>query len=502
MALKLYNTLTRALDVFEPIASGPEAPSPDASPGSAGGVRVYACGPTIYDHAHIGNFRTFVVYDLLHRYLEWNGYEVRFVMNLTDVDDKTIDAAVREGITVREYTEPFGVTILADAGTLGIRAMDVYPKATEYVPQMVEFVERLVEKGVAYPTDDGSVYFSIGAFPGYGKLSGMDPTQLRPGARVQVDEYAKDDARDFALWKAAKEQDEQAAAAWDSPWGRGRPGWHLECSVMSLTELGDTLDLHLGGEDLIFPHHEDEIAQSEAATGKQFARYWMHVKHLVLEGRKMSKSLGNTITVRQLLERGYHPEAIRHQLLSAQYRNELNFTMEGLDASVRAVQRLLDFEARLQEAPTSDAAPALGLDEMAKSALTRFRGAMDNDLNSAEGMSALFGFVGEVNSALERAAPGPLRAAERTAVLAAVASMDRVLGLIDTARLGRTLDAETAARVEALIQERGEARAARDFKRADAIRDELSALGVVLEDGAGGTRWKVVRRTEVAGAPS
>jgi len=487
MPLRLHNTLTRSLDPLVPLEA-----TRDGDPGSlTGPVRIYACGPTIYDHAHIGNFRSFVAYDLLHRYLEWSGYPVRFVMNVTDIDDKTIDAAVREGVTLRQYTEPFGRAVAADARTLGILPADANPRATDYVPQMVRFVEGLVSKGVAYLSDDGSVYFSIAAFPGYGKLSGMDPGQVMPGARVAVDEYTKEDARDFVLWKAAKEKDEQAQAAWDSPWGRGRPGWHLECSVMSLAELGETLDIHLGGEDLVFPHHEDEIAQSEAATGKPFVRCWLHVKHLLLEGRKMSKSLGNTVTVRELLERGYEPAAIRHQLLSAQYRRELNFTLDGLDASARAVQRLLDFEARLTETVPDTDAVELGLAGLADGALEAFQAAMDDDLNSADGLAAVFVFLNEVNAALDRE-PGRARPDELDAALAALRSMDRVLGLIETAKAARVVDADTEAWVESRIEARRQARSDRDFRRADAIRDELLARGIVLEDTPGGTRWKVV----------
>jgi cysteinyl-tRNA synthetase len=456
-------------------------------------VRAYACGPTVYGNAHIGNFRSFIVADLVHRYLEWIGYEVRFVMNLTDVDDKTIDAAVRQEVSLSAYTAPFAESFLRDAETLGMRRMDAHPKATDFVPRMIDFVKKLVDKGFAYHADDGSVYFSISAFPSYGKLSGMDLNQVRAGARVAVDEYSKDDARDFALWKSAKEKDEQAQAVWDSPWGRGRPGWHLECSVMGLTELGETLDLHLGGEDLVFPHHEDEIAQSEAVTGKPFVRYWLHVKHLVLEGSKMSKSLGNTITVRDLLEQGYEPAAIRHQLLSAQYRRELNFTMEGLAGSARAVQRLVDFRARLEEAGSAGGPPAAGVAESSRKAIRDFAAAMDADFNSADALAALFVFVAEVNVALD-AAGGRLAQADRDEALAALASMDGVLGLIETSLRDRTLDDETTRWVEAMILERTEARKARDFRRADEIREELARRGVVLEDGAGGTRWKVTRR--------
>jgi cysteinyl-tRNA synthetase len=500
MTLRLYNTLTRSLQPFQPLEPGGSS-SPGAANGSAGRVRAYACGPTIYDHAHIGNFRSFVAYDLLHRYLEWSGYDVRFVMNLTDVDDKTIDAAVRDGRSIAQHTKQFGEATLRDSDALGIRRMDAYPRATEYVPQMIEFVKRLVDKGVAYVADGGSVYFSIASFPGYGKLSGMDLDQVRPGARVAVDEYSKEDARDFVLWKAAKEKDESAGAAWDSPWGRGRPGWHLECSVMSLAELGETLDLHLGGEDLVFPHHEDEIAQSESATGKPFVRYWLHVKHLILEGRKMSKSLHNTITMRELLERGYEPAAIRHQLMSAQYRRELNFTFEGLDASSRAVQRLLDFETRLEDVRTVEEAASIGLSEIAAEAVRGFAEAMDDDLNSADALAELFMFVSEVNVALERSG-GTVHPAERADALAALRSIDRVLGLIETARRSRALGDDMVRWVEQKIAERAAARQTRDFQRADSIRDELSRRGVVLEDGAGGTKWKFVPRTEETSAPS
>ncbi|MDH5589096.1 MAG: cysteine--tRNA ligase [Gemmatimonadota bacterium] len=477
MTLKVYNTLTRSLDAFRTLEEGK--------------VSVYACGPTIYDFAHIGNFRAFLFYDLVHRYLEWSGYDVRFVMNLTDVDDKTIAGSVREGVDVRDFTARFGAAFLDDSEMLGVRRVDGYPKATEYVDPMIDFIERLMESGHAYRAEDGAVYFSIAKFPSYGKLKGIDPDTLRAGARVAQDEYDKEDARDFALWKVATEEDEQAAAAWDSPWGRGRPGWHLECSVMSVTELGETLDMHLGGEDLVFPHHENEIAQSEAATGKPFVRHWLHVKHLLVDGKKMSKSLGNFVTVRELLERGYDAASIRHQLISAQYRRELNFTIAGLDASKNAVQRLLDFERRLVDAPVAgDAGPSV-LPEAAERALSGFRRAMDDDFNSADAMGALFVLVTEVNAELDRA--GAVRPNERDAVLDALRSMDQVLGLLEVAHRDRTVDDELGAWVEGKIQERKEARNARDFATADAIRDELAGRGIVLEDGPEGTRWKVVK---------
>jgi cysteinyl-tRNA synthetase len=476
MTLKVQNTLSRRLEVFEPLEQGT--------------VRVYACGPTIYDFAHIGNFRSFLFYDLFHRYLEWSGYDVRFVMNLTDVDDKTINGAVRDGVSVTRFTQAFGESFLSDSRALGVLPADAYPRATEYVQPMIGFVERLMASGHAYQAEDGAVYFSIARFPGYGRLKGIDPSSLRAGARVAQDEYEKEDARDFALWKSASEADEKAGAAWDAPWGRGRPGWHLECSVMSIGELGESLDVHLGGEDLVFPHHENEIAQSEAATGKPFARYWLHVKHLLVEGKKMSKSLGNFITVRELLDRGYDPASIRHQLISAQYRRELNFTMDGLDASRNAVQRLLDFEARLESLATAPEAPETTLATLAREAVDGFRAAMDEDLNTADALAALFTFVNRVNGELDGRPSVP--AGDREAALEALRSVDRVFGLLEVARASRTVDDELAVWVEGRIEARREARKAKDFAAADAIRDELAAKGIVLEDGAQGTRWKVV----------
>ena len=476
MALKVYDTATRGIVPFEPLEEGK--------------ARVYACGPTIYDHAHIGNFRTFLFFDLVHRYLEWSGYDVTFVMNLTDVDDKTIAGALDADTTVADFTRPFGEVFLEDSRTLGIRPVDRYPRATEYIQPMVSFIDRLVASGHAYHADDGAVYFSIGSFPSYGKLKGIDPGSLRVGARVDHDEYEKDDARDFALWKVATEGDERAAAAWDSPWGRGRPGWHLECSVMSTSELGDTLDMHLGGEDLVFPHHENEIAQSEAATGKPFVRHWLHVKHLQVEGRKMSKSLGNFVTVHQLLEEGHDPASIRHLLLSAHYRSDLNFTREGLGASASAIQRLVDFTDRVASGPLVDGEMRGPVSEATEQALSSFRDALDDDFNTPDGLAALFTLVNRVNAEIERA--GGLTDGERSEVGEAIDSMDHVLGLLEVARASRVVEDDVAAWVESKIADRAAARSARDFQAADAIRDELADRGIILEDGADGTRWKVV----------
>ena len=477
MPLRLYDTLTRSVKDFEPA----ELPS----------VRLYACGPTVYDYAHIGNYRSFLVYDLLHRYLTWSGYDVHFVVNLTDVDDRTIQRAAEAGMEITEYTAPYSEQILADARTLGMLPARSYPLATEYVPQMVAWIEKLEKGGLAYGVEDGSVYFAIGSFPSYGRLKGLDPDASRPGARVAEDDYDKEDVRDFALWKAAKPVDEQVGAAWDSPWGRGRPGWHLECSVMSIIELGETLDIHMGGEDLVFPHHENEIAQSEGVTGKPFVRHWVHVKHLIVEGEKMSKSLGNTITVRELLDEGVEPAALRHQLMSAQYRRELNFTRGGLEGSAAAIQRMLDFEARLEEEQGDAGADDGALAEAAVEAIDGFRAAMDDDLNTAEALAALFVFVNRSNSLLD----GPTRPSPKDLVAAreALHSMDRVLGLLSVAREGRRVDADVESWIESLISERKAARESRDFQRADEIRDELADRGIVLEDSSTGTRWKMTR---------
>jgi cysteinyl-tRNA synthetase len=478
MTVRFYNTLSREVEDFEPL--------------NPGKVLVYGCGPTIYDYPHIGNFRTFVAFDLVHRFLEWSGYEVRFVTNLTDVDDKTIRGALEKGISIQEFTVPFGEAFLEDLHALGVRPMDLYPRATDYVGAMVEFVQRLETKGLAYQADDGSVYFSISRFPEYGRLSRVDPDAIKPGARVSMDDYAKEDVRDFALWKAAKSEDEQAGAAWDSPWGRGRPGWHLECSVMSIAELGETIDIHMGGEDLIFPHHEDEIAQSEGATGKPFVRYWLHVKHLRLEGQKMSKSIGNTISVGELITRGHEPAAIRHQLLTAQYRRELNFTMEGLEGSSKAVQRLMDFESRLRELSVTEDGAETRIPELARAGLDGFREGMGDDLNSAEAMAALFIFVNEVNAELDRVG-SPVRSSDRDAGLETLESMDQVLGLLELARAAREVDDTTEDWIQEQVRLREQARADRDFAAADAIRDELADRGVVLEDSPEGTRWKIVK---------
>ncbi len=484
MSLRFYNTLTRSLEEFVP--------------GEPGTARVYACGPTVYQLPHVGNYRTFVFNDLLHRYLRWKGLDVRYVMNLTDVDDKTINGAKQKGICLDEFTAPVIDGFMADLDALGVRALE-FPRATEHVGEMIELVRRLVEGGHAYEADDGSVYFDISSFPEYGKLSRVDlaATRARAGMaereRVTTDEYEKADARDFVLWKAARPVDREVGAVWDTPWGEGRPGWHIECSAMSMARLGESFDIHTGGEDLVFPHHEDEIAQSEAATGKPFVRYWLHVKHLVVDGEKMSKSKGNVYTLEQLRDRGYSAAAVRWVLLASHYRSELNFTFSSLDDARAAIRRLRDFRDRLAAEPEGDVAIAAspgdtgGLAAAGARALAGFEDALDDDLNVSAALAAVFNFVREGNAALDR---GDVASSDRAAGLSALQRVDDVLGVLALEDRDAAVDDEFAEWVDEKVSARQEARRRRDFAEADAIRDELSSAGVIVEDTADGPRWK------------
>ena len=484
MPLRLHNTLTRRLEEFAPLAP-PR-------------VGVYACGPTVYRPPHIGNFRTFVFNDVLHRYLEWKGFDVTFVMNLTDVEDKIINEAAGQGVAIGAITGPMIDAFFADLSTLAVIPADAYPRATEHIAEMVDIIDRLVERGHAYRAADGSVYFDISSFPQYGRLARIEAQTIRAGAGlatraggIDADEYEKADARDFALWKSVKDVDREVGAAWDTPWGQGRPGWHIECSAMSMAALGTTFDIHTGGEDLIFPHHEDEIAQSEGATGERFVRYWLHVKHLLVNGEKMSKSKGNDFTIGQLLDRGHTASAIRYLLISAQYRKELNFAFDGLDTARTAIQRLLDFQQRLTDMPTAADAPLSRLHEISANALRDFESAMDDDLNTPNALAVVFNFVRECNAELDRDVPTARSATD--AARAALERMDRVLGILEIARAERADVAEDVALwVEALVAQRQEARRRRDFAESDRIRDELAAKGIVVEDTPQGARWKKV----------
>jgi cysteinyl-tRNA synthetase len=483
MTLRFHNTLTRTVEDFEP-----------AEPGH---VRMYTCGPTVYDRAHIGNFRAFAWEDLLRRYLKWRGYRVTQVMNLTDVDDRTIQAAIDRGISLEEVTAPVTESFFEDWATLGLEPVERNPRATEHVPQMIELVRRLEERGFTYEKD-GSVYFAIDRFPGYGGLANIDPEALLVGGRVEGDEnYSKENPRDFVLWKGGARGREGEVAVWDSPWGPGRPGWHLECSAMAMEYLGETLDIHTGGVDNIFPHHVNEIAQSEGATGRPFARWWMHAEHLLSEGEKMSKSLGNYYTLGSLLERGYRPSAIRYLLLSAHYRTQLNFTLDGLRDADRAVARLYEFRRRLGETPSAEdpGTDAPDLDGLANRWRDAFTAALDDDLNASDGLGATFTMVREANLALDEA--GAVSTGGLEALRAALDDFDAVFGVLS---LREREEASGAAGieewVEARIAARAAARADRDFARADAIRDELLNRGVALEDGPSGTRWKLVSQAD------
>ena len=463
MSLRFYNTLTRRLEPFEPL--------------DGNDVRMYSCGPTVYNFVHIGNLRTFTFQDILRRYLRHCGYNLFHVMNITDVDDKIIRGAGEAGQSMADYTAPYRKGFDADSATLRLETPERVTPATEHIGDMITLIRRLQEKGLTYESE-GSTYYRIAGFDSYGKLTNLDVRGIKAGARVDQDEYDKEDVRDFALWKASK----PGEPSWESPFGAGRPGWHIECSAMAMKYLGASFDIHTGGVDLVFPHHENEIAQAEGASGKSFVRFWLHAEHLLVDGQKMSKSLGNFYTLRDLLERGFSPEAIRYLLASVPYRKQLNFTFDGLKAAQTAIERLRNFQRRLDgekfpEGTNPDIA------ECAEDAYKRFEEGMDDDLNTALAQGAIFEFVREINTCMDA---GEFRTGD-------VAGTRRVLDLFDS--IFDVLRSEQAGQVPAeeidrLIEERLAARKARDFARADAIRDELKSWGVILEDTPQGTRWK------------
>jgi len=463
--LRFFNTLSRQVEEFQPLENGK--------------VRMYICGPTVWNFAHIGNFRTFIFGDILRRYLKFKGYDLTHVFNLTDVDDRIINEAKAKHISINEFTAPYIQYFWEDFDALGIERPDVTPRATEHVAEMIDIIAKLLANGHAYESD-GSIYYRIAAFPEYGKLSKISfEGNIAGGSdRVDTDKYDKEDARDFALWKLVGPDDEPG---WDAPFGRGRPGWHIECSAMSMKYLGETFDLHAGGMDLQFPHHENEIAQSEGATGKLFAKYWIHSEFLKIDDTTMSKSKGNFFTLRDLLEQGYSPLAIRYLLLSVPYRKQLNFTFEGLQGAESTVERLRNFRSMISNF-ILDLEVASGAKEAATNALTAFEEAMDDDFNTAAALAAIHDMVREVNTI---AADRKLGAEDQEAVLDAIAKFDSVLGIFGPEE-DQLLDAE----IESLIEERQAARKGRDFARSDEIRDRLAERGIILEDTKDGVRWK------------
>ncbi len=465
----LFNTLTRKKERFVPLREGK--------------VTLYTCGPTVYDFAHIGNFRTYVFQDMLRRWLEYRGYEVIQVMNITDVDDKIIAGVNREKTSLKEYTRRYEKAFFEDLESLNIEKAEHYPRATEHIPDMVALIQKLLEKGYAYRGEDGSIYYDISKFKEYGKLSKIKIQALKPGARVKADHYGKESPYDFALWKAWDEADGEVY--WETPLGKGRPGWHIECSVMAMKYLGETLDIHSGGVDLIFPHHENEIAQSEAATGKPFARYWVHSEHLMVEGRRMAKSLGNFYTLRDLTAKGYDPLAVRFLLLSTHYRQQLNFTFKALEAAENTVERLVTFMERLKEADGS----GLGepLQKLMRETQTRFEEHMDDDLNITEALAVLFSFIREVNKLMDE---NKVSRSEAREIRKLMYRFDKVLGIIEKAEK-RFKKEELPKEVLELIQKREEARKAKDWKTADEIREKLRSMGIILEDTPEGVKWKI-----------
>jgi cysteinyl-tRNA synthetase len=490
MNLRLFNTLTGQLD--------------ELTPADGLALGMYACGPTVYDYGHIGNFRTFLQVDILRRFLKLTGTGVRHVMNITDVDDKIIRNAAEAGISIGDYTAKFEKAFFEDLDWLRVERPEIIARATEHIPRMVALIQRLAAAGAAYQTEDGSWYFRLASFPDYGKLSKKDLSGMEDGARVDVDEYEKDSARDFALWKAAK----PGETSWETAIGRGRPGWHIECSAMAMEYLGDSFDLHAGGEDLMFPHHENEIAQSETATHKPFARHWMHVRFLLVDGRKMSKSEGNFYTLRDLLLKGYKASAIRLALVSVPYRHQLNFTFDGLVDATNAIERLRTFRERLLRGSFA-AGENAALQDAAARAQADYLAALGNDLNTAEARAPVFELIRAANTAIDQ---GQMLAGDRDAILAVLESFDAVFDVIEdhdaeptrlalewAAAAGKLDDvapellarqALTDEAIDALVAERTLAKRQRNFGRADAIRKELTEKGVVIEDSKDGVRWK------------
>ena len=462
--IKFYNTKTRKCEEFIPIEDGK--------------VGLYTCGPTVYDFAHIGNFRAYIFEDLLRRFLELSGFSVYHVMNITDIDDKTIKRSIEENQSLKEFTEGYVKSFHEDVEILRLLPAHEYPRATEFIPQMLDMVGKLEEKGFTYTTQDGSVFFKISEFDGYGSLAKLDPDQLRAGERVENDEYGKEEGRDFALWKGHKNS--ESKISWESPWGNGRPGWHLECSAMSTHYLGNHFDIHCGGVDNIFPHHENEIAQSCAATGEKFVNYWLHNEHLLVESQKMSKSEGNFYTLRQLLDKGYSPESLRYTLLSTHYRQKLNFTFEKVKASQKCVNKLRELKRRSILINSENNGQDVG--QISENMVSKFNEKLADDLNISGALGELFIWVNEVFGLLDN---NDISSAGSEKIISTLNTIDSILCVIN-----KTCVDESSEEVDALIIARNEARLNRDWGKADEIRVKLDEMGIVLEDTESGTIWK------------
>ena len=461
--LKIYNTLTRKKEVFTPINKQE--------------VKLYTCGPTVYDYAHIGNFRSYIFEDILRRYLEYLNYKVKHVMNITDVDDKTIKNSIVHNTSLNNYTKKYKLSFFKDLETLNIKKAHILPEATKHIKEIVKTINILLKKGFAYKGKDGSIYYSVSKFKNYAKLANLDMKGLKAGARITHDEYEKESLSDFALWKAWDSSDKNVF--WKTELGKGRPGWHIECSVMSAKYLGETFDLHCGGVDLIFPHHTNEIAQSEAATGKKFVNYWMHCEHLLVENKKMSKSLGNFYTLRDLIKKGYSGKEIRYLLLSSHYKQQLNFTFKALDAARNTLQRLQDFIDKVKTAN--------GTDSNIKSILTKvkkgFESAMDDDLNTPIALSEIFNFIRTINTLISQNKIGKENKKE---IISLMEKFDKILGIIDFKE--KTIPEN----IKQLIEKRETARKEKDWKTADKLRDKLKEKGILLEDTRQGIKWKQI----------
>jgi len=474
--IRFHNTLGGKIEAFTPQKSD--------------GVRMYTCGPTVYDYAHIGNYRTFVFQDILRRFLKLRGFKMKHVMNLTDVDDRIIANSAAAGVSIRDYTEKYAQAFFDDCKTLSIEAPEHWIRATDHIDDMVKLIARLQEKSYTYPSE-GSIYYRIAKFPHYGRLSNIDVAGIQAGARVDVDRYEKESARDFALWKAPKPGEH----FWETPIGKGRPGWHIECSAMAMKYLGETLDIHTGGIDLAFPHHENEIAQSEGATGKPFVRYWMHAEHLLVEGEKMSKSLGNFFTLRDLFAKGYKPSALRFALASVPYRKQLNFTFDGLQQAASSVERLRNFAARLAQGKFP-AGKQEGMADRIAEAADEFDAGLSDDLNTARALAAAFDLLRETNIAMDK---GDFRQGDVAAVQEFLANFDRVFAIMEdndgeklrALGFGPADSGPDDAEIEKLIADRQAARQRRDFPASDRIRKELADRGILIEDSKDGSvRWK------------